>query len=102
MTSALAIGLILCLILLARKNEVGPPVRKINLARAERIALHLVPLGRLGTEQLSMENGRPTWTIDVQLPNRKELDEVEIDARDGRVIASRIETADEEALEVAA
>lgn len=102
MTHALAIGLILCLIVLARKNEVGPPLRKISLARAERIALHLVPQGGLGTEELSMENGRPTWTIDVQLPNRKELNEVEIDARNGRVIASRIETAEEEALEVAA
>ncbi len=99
---AVVIGLIACLLLLSREGAVGPVARKISLARAERIALHLVPNGQLGVEELRTENGRLTWTIDVQPPGgAKQLNEVEIDALDGKVIASRIETAEEEALEVA-
>lgn len=97
----LALGLFVCLLLGPRKSSVGPAARKINLERAEHIALHLVPKGQLESEELSTENGRLTYKIDIQLPGAKQLREVEIDALDGRVIASRIETAEEEALEVA-
>ena len=98
---ALAIGLLLCLFVLLPRRTVGPAAHRISLGRAERIALHLDPQGRLGTEELSTESRRLTWTIDVQLPGGKDLDEIKIDAVNGGVIARRIETAEEEAREVA-
>jgi dolichol-phosphate mannosyltransferase len=89
------------LILTPRKGNEGRASRKISLDRAERIALHNVPKGRLGSAELSMREDRLTWTIDVQPPTSADLREIEIDAIDGHVIAARIETAEEEALEVA-
>jgi len=48
-----------------------------------------------------MRDDRLTWTIDVQPPASADLREIEIDAADGHVIAARVETAEEEALEAA-
>ena len=79
----------------------GPAVRKISLLHAERIALQHVPKGQLGDEELHMANGRLTWTIDVQRPGQRDLHEIDIDALDGKVLAMRAESAEEEAFELA-
>ncbi|PYK40425.1 MAG: hypothetical protein DME49_00530 [Verrucomicrobia bacterium] len=89
------------LMLAPRKQGEGRTTQKISLHRAERIALHDFPKGRLGSVQLSMRDDRLTWTIDVQPPASADLREIEIDAADGHVIAARVETAEEEALEAA-
>jgi hypothetical protein len=84
-----------------RKHVEGPAARKINLIHAERIALQHVPKGQLGDEELHMINGRLTWTIDVQPPGHRDAHEIDIDALDGKVLAVRTESAEEEALELA-
>ena len=83
-------------------SPTGPSDRKIGLKRAERIALHYVPKGQLRTEELRMEGGRLAWLIDVQPADSVFLNEVEIDAKTGRVIGSHTESPDEERLELAA
>ena len=85
------------LVILTWKAGDGTPARKISLGRAERIALQRVPEGRIGSEQVRVSNGRPTWAIDVQLPASTDLEEIYIDAVDGHVITSRTESAAEEA-----
>lgn len=94
-------GLTAILVIRPRPPAEGPAGRKISLLHAERIALHRVPKGQLGDEELHMANGRLTWTIDIQPPGRRNLDEIDIDALDGKVIAIRTETPEEEALELA-
>jgi Glycosyl transferase family 2/Peptidase propeptide and YPEB domain len=79
----------------------GTAPRKISLHRAERIAFQHVPKGQFGDEELHMTNGRLAWTIDVQPPDQSDLHEIDIDAVDGKVLAVRTETAEEEALEAA-
>jgi hypothetical protein len=49
-----------------------------------------------------MEGGRLAWLIDVQPADSVFLNEVEIDAKTGRVIGSHTESPDEERLELAA
>ena len=91
----------LAMVLASRNGGEGRASRKISLESAERIALQNVPKGRLGSAVLSMRDDGLTWTIDVQPPTSADLHEIEIDAVDGHVIATRIESAEEEALEVA-
>ncbi len=79
----------------------GPADRKINLSRAEHIALRIVPRGQLRAEELRMENGRLAWLIDVQPEGLASTDEVEIDAINGHVIATRVESPEEEEFELA-
>ncbi len=83
----------------ARSNA---EVHKIDRARAEQIALKHAPKGQLGAAALVAKNGRPIWTIDVQPNGSHGWNEVEVDARDGKVVATRFETAAEEQMELAA
>lgn len=75
--------------------------RKIDLGRAEHIALRTVPRGQLRAEELRMAKGRLAWLIDVQPKGSTSMDEVEIDAINGRVIATRVESLEEEEFELA-
>ena len=101
-TVAIAIGIIAWLEVVPSKHFVGPEARKVSLKRAEEIALHRTPGGRLGVEELRWKDNRLVWTIDVHLSHSPNLNEIEIDALDGHVIAARAESAAEEELEQAA
>ena len=79
----------------------GPADRKINLGRAEHIALQAVPRGQLRTEELRMADGRLAWLIDVQPKGSVFMDEVEIDAINGHIIGTRVESPEEEEFELA-
>ncbi|MGI8956524.1 MAG: glycosyltransferase [Chthoniobacterales bacterium] len=81
----------------------GASARKINLSQAERIALHRVRSGQLVEEELRIDNGgRLVFAIDVQTDQPRAIEEVTIDAINGRVLETRRESAEEEALELAA
>ena len=84
------------------KRSAGPEARKVSLHQAEQIALQRVRGSKLGTEELRREDGRLVWMIDVQRPDSQDLNEIEIDAMDGQVIAARRESAEEEQFELAA
>ena len=101
--AALAIGLAVLALAMgfSRTDSTGPESRKVNMKRAERVALDYVPKGRLVAEELRRADGRLIWEIDVQLPRSVDLVEVGIDAIDGRVISTARESAQDEALEVA-
>ncbi len=86
---------------LVHRRESSATIHRIGLDRAERIALQKIPRGRLGVEEFRTQDNRPTWAIDVSVPNSTEIREVVIDALDSRVVAMRTETAEEEAQEMA-
>ena len=98
--AALAAVLLLALLLFARSGAVKTRARENSLARAERAALRLFPSGVLGRKNFTRR-----WSLDMddplQAPGGRELREIEVDAGSGRVLASRIETPEEEAFEVA-
>lgn len=99
------IGGAIVVIWLLQTGDDGPmsqPRRKVPLAKAEGIALRLVPDGRPGMEQLWTHQGRLVWTIDLDRIGSPELKEVDIDATNGKVISMRDESPEEEALELAA
>ncbi|MGH8092529.1 MAG: glycosyltransferase [Chthoniobacterales bacterium] len=99
LAALVVLGFSMVLLSLRSEARAGSTKRRISLARAERIALRRVPDGRLGTEEMRISDGRPTWSIDVWLPSSPNLDEIYIDGVDGHVIAVRAETAAEEELE---
>jgi len=76
-------------------------LRKIDQNRAEQIALDHAPKGHLGAAELIAKKGRMAWAIDVQPNGSDGWNEVEVDARDGKVVAMRFETAAEEQMELA-
>ncbi len=98
---ALVAASLAALLLSAQVRRAHSSARERSLVRAERAALQLVPAGLLEAEQLHQDRGKLVWTIDVHPPGARELREIEVDARSGRVLGSRDETAEEEALEVA-
>lgn len=98
---ALVLSLLVALFLIARRQRAHATVRERGLARAERTARQLVPGGVLGAEEFHRDRGMPVWTIDLQVPGARELREIDVDARSGRLISSRVETPEEEAREIA-
>jgi hypothetical protein len=101
--SGIIIATLVAIALLSLRPKVadGLTDRKIDLGRAERIALQAVPRGELRSEELRLTNGRLAWLIDVQPKGSTATDEVKIDAINGRVIATRVELPEEEELELA-
>ncbi|MGH8093946.1 MAG: glycosyltransferase [Chthoniobacterales bacterium] len=99
--ACLAVGAVAAALVFIPRTNSGMLERKVGLRRAERIALRQVDGGSLGTEEMVTSKGRPTWEIDVHLPKSTDLNEIYIDGIDGRVIATRIETAAEDAMEAA-
>ncbi len=102
MTSLILLGAAALIIIFAHQTRsVSTYDKRIDLHRAEAIALSQVPKGQLGVEECRTENNRLTWAIDVHVPHSTDLREIDIDALSSRIIATRTETAAEEAQEMA-
>ncbi len=97
----LTTAFVAALLFFVHKQHAESTRRERSLVRAERAALKLLPQGVFGAEELHGGPGAPVWTIDLQVPGTAELREIDVDARNGRVLRSRIETPEEEALEAA-
>ena len=75
---------------------------KISQADAERIAraaLKTTQSTSLVSAELELESGCLVWSFDLKVVNRQGVREVWIDAGNGKVLASRYETARTEAEE---
>ncbi|MEO5565496.1 MAG: PepSY domain-containing protein [Luteimonas sp.] len=75
---------------------------KLTRAAAERIALAKVPSGAVKTAELEREHGTLVWSFDIAVPGSKDIHEVQVDAKNGMIVASEIETPDAQARERAA
>jgi hypothetical protein len=74
----------------------------ITRAEAEKTALLQVPGGSTISGKLERDKGRRVWSFDIAMPNSRDITEVHIDARTGAVLATAIETPEEQAREAAA
>jgi uncharacterized membrane protein YkoI len=75
---------------------------KITRSRAEHIALSKVPDGRVSSGELEREHGTLIWSFDIAKPDTRAINEVQVDAKTGKVVSVKTETAKDQAAEAAA
>jgi uncharacterized membrane protein YkoI len=65
---------------------------KIGKSAAEKIALSKVETGTIQSAELEEEHGKLIWSFDISTPRTKNITEVQVDARNGRIVSIQIET----------
>jgi Peptidase propeptide and YPEB domain len=75
---------------------------KVTKAQAERIALAKVPQGKIQAEELENENNTLVWSFDIAKPGSKNITEVQVNAKTGKIASVNIETPADQAKETAA
>jgi peptidase YpeB-like protein len=74
---------------------------KVTCEQARKAALARVPGGKVLEGELEKEHGKLIFSFDIQQPGATGVEEVEVDAVTGKVIAQHHEDADAEAKEKA-
>ena len=66
---------------------------------AKTTALAKMPNGTVQSATLEKEHGRLVWSLDIAKPKSKNLTEVQVDAKTGKIAALKTETPAQEAKE---
>ena len=69
---------------------------KISEAEARATALAKVPGGAVSSSELEKEHGKLIWSFDIAKVGSKDITEVQVDAKTGRIVSTKIETPDQE------
>jgi uncharacterized membrane protein YkoI len=72
---------------------------KITEAQARSIALARVANGTVRSSELEKEKGRLIWSFDIATPKTQNITEVQVDAKTGKTVSTRIETPSKQAKE---
>lgn len=72
---------------------------KIPEANARKTALAAVPGGKVKSHELERENGRLIYSYDIKLAGKAGVEEVNVDAKTGDIVAHEHEDAKAEAKE---
>jgi uncharacterized membrane protein YkoI len=72
---------------------------KITEADARKTALAQVPGGKVQSHELERENGKLIYSYDIKVSGKSGVEEVNVDAMTGEVVAHEHETAKAEAKE---
>jgi uncharacterized membrane protein YkoI len=75
---------------------------KVTQAAAEKTALAKVPNGKIKSSELEREHGKLVWSFDISTPGSKNITEVQVDAKTGKIVTVAIETPKDQAKESAA
>ena len=75
---------------------------KVTKSQAEKTALTKVPNGIIKSAELEKEHGLLIWSFDIAKPGTKNITEVQIDAKTGKIASVQIETPKDQATEAAA
>lgn len=75
---------------------------KISKADAEATALAKVPNGKMKAAELEKEHGKLIWSFDIAMPHSKNIAEVQVDAKSGKIVSVQTETPQDQAKETAA
>ena len=86
----------------AASGEATKPSNVLSQEEAKRIALSKVPGGIVESAKLEKEGKSVLWSVDVKMPNSKNITEVHIEASSGSVLSVQIETPAQQAAEAAA
>lgn len=77
------------------KHDVPPALAakaKISLEAARKTAMAAVPGGTVRSEELEQEHGRLIYSFDIVLPGKPGVEEVNVSARSGKIVAKHHET----------
>ena len=74
---------------------------KVTEAQARTLALTKAPGGKVESSELEEENGHLIWSFDISTPGTKNITEVQVDAKEGKIVAVDIETPKDQAKEAA-
>ena len=75
---------------------------KITRNQAEHLALAKVAHGRVSAAELEREHGILIWSFDITQPGTRNISEVQVDAKTGKVVSVKTETPKDQAAEAAA
>jgi Predicted membrane protein len=92
----------LCRVDAAPSEEQLAKEAKIARSEAEHIALSKVPDGRVSSGELEREHGMLIWSFDIAKAGTRNINEVQVDAKTGKVVSVKIETPKDQAEEAAA
>lgn len=92
----------LCRVNAAPSEEQLAKEAKVTRGEAEHIALSKVPDGRVSSGELEREQGTLIWSFDIAKPGTRDINEVQIDAKTGKVVSVKTETPKDQAEEAAA
>jgi uncharacterized membrane protein YkoI len=81
----------------------GKLIKQASITRseAEHIALSQVQDGRIMTVELEKEHGRLLWSLDIARPNTRNITELQVDAKSGQIVSTKIESPKDEKKETA-
>ena len=72
---------------------------KISMDEAKEIALKHVHNGKIESSELEREHGKLIYSFDVREEGRKDVTEVNVNAKDGKIVGIHHENAKKEATE---
>jgi uncharacterized membrane protein YkoI len=75
---------------------------RITQAQASRTALAKVPNGEIKSVELEREHGKLVWSFDISQPAKDGVTEIQVDARSGKIVSTKLESSAEEAKEASA
>lgn len=74
---------------------------KISKPQAEKTALAKLPNGAIQSGELEREHGKLVWSFDISTNSSKNVTEVQVDAKSGKIVSVTTETPAEQAKEAA-
>jgi uncharacterized membrane protein YkoI len=72
---------------------------KVTEVEARKTVLAKVPGGSIKSSELEKEHGKLVWSFDVAKPKSRNITEVQVDAKTGKIVSTKIETPADEARE---
>ena len=75
---------------------------KITKTEAEQIALAKVSHGIVKSAEIEKEKGHLVWSFDIARPGTRDITEILVDAKTGKIISNQIESPRDQAKEAAA
>ena len=72
---------------------------KVTEAEAQKTALARVPGGSMKSSELEKERGKLIWSFDIATPKSRNITEVQVDAKTGKVVSTQTETPADQAKE---
>jgi uncharacterized membrane protein YkoI len=64
----------------------------VSEATARATALEKVTNGSIRSSELEKEHGKLIWSFDISTPGTKNITEVNVDAKTGKIVATEVET----------
>lgn len=72
---------------------------KISQEQATATALARVPNGKVRSAELEREHGKLVWSFDIARQGASGVTEIQVDARTGKIVSQKQESASQEASE---